>query len=232
MSFPGYHHPPEHAKFAQENAENLDQLPVMSTTVLGLDMLLHEPCVDLSLASELVLSDVGATIQVLRLVGREFESNGERPSRMVECLASLDVESWFAAISAQTYACDREHSETAALWRHSRLVAQYAELIAYSLNDISPEEAYLVGLLHEMRSFPSVLGWPNSDADGMSICSMVANEESLPPFVVAAMREVNDTYAASTWKFILSAAHRLAEFHTDANAFPPEDSDPVEIRQC
>lgn len=218
-----YSNDPEEANFATEIAGRLEEVPVMSATVLGLEMLLHDPCIDLSLASELVLSDVGATIHVLRLIGREFESAAERPSRMVECLASLDVESWFTAISAQTYACDQEHSHTAALWRHSRLVAQYAKLIAYLLNDISPEDAYLVGLLHEIGSFPALLGWRNADTGDWSSGFKVASEESLPLFVVAAMREANDAEAPSVWKFILTAAHRLADIHSDANASPTDD---------
>ena len=62
----------------------------MSATVLGLEILLHEPCIDLRMASELVLSDVGATIQILRLVGREYEFATEHPCRMGDCIASLD----------------------------------------------------------------------------------------------------------------------------------------------
>jgi hypothetical protein len=221
---------PEEAKSAQEIAERLDQVPAMSATVLGLEMLLHEPCLDLRLAAEVVLSDVGASIQVLRLIGREFEFVAERPRRMVECLASLDVKCWFAAISAQTYACDREHSKTATLWNHSRLVAQYAELVAHSFHSISPEDAYLVGLLHEVESFPTVLGWPDCGAGGRTTGFMVATEEALPPFVVAAMREVNDSDASSTWKFILTAAHGLAGIHTEDQGFLHEGKDSAECR--
>jgi HDOD domain len=193
----------DHKKFAREKADLLDDVPVMSATVLGLEILLHEPCIDLRMASELILSDVGATIQILRLVGTEYESAAEHPCRMGDCIASLDARNWFAAISARTFACDREHSATTSLWKHCRLVAQYAHLFAESLEGISPEEAYLVGLLHEIGEIPGVLGWSNGGA-------LSAIEESLPLFVLAAIRSMNDSYSSSPWKTILTAAHELA----------------------
>ncbi len=193
---------PEQKKFARKNVDLLDDVPVMSATVLGLEILLQEPCIDLRMVSELVLSDVGATIQILRLVGREYEFAAEHPSRMGDCIAGLDAGTWFDAISARTFACDREHSATTSLWNHCRLVAQYAQLVAESLEGVSPEEAYLVGLLHEMRTIPHVLGWPSA--------ALLAMEGSLPLFVLAAIRSMNDSSSSSTWKFVLTAAHELA----------------------
>jgi len=45
-----------------QETDFLDEVPVMLATVFGLDMLLQEPNIDLRMVSELVLSDVGATI--------------------------------------------------------------------------------------------------------------------------------------------------------------------------
>jgi hypothetical protein len=206
---------PQQKKFARKKVDLLDGVPVMSATVLGLEILLHEPCIDLRMASELVLSDVGATIQVLRLVGREYESATEHPCRMGDCIASLDAGAWFNAISARTFACDREHVATTSLWNHCRLVAQYAQLVAESLEGISPEEAYLVGLLHEIGSIPNVLGWPNGGLGPRESEALSAIEGSLPLFVLSAIRSMNDSHSSSTWKFILTAAHELAGARTD-----------------
>ena len=206
---------PSPRKFARKKADLLDDIPVMSATVLGLEILLHEPCIDLRMASELVLSDVGATIQVLRLVGREYELATEHPSRMEDCLASLDSITWFEAVSARTFACDREHAAITSLWNHCRLVAQYAQLVAESLDRISPEEAYLVGLLHEIGAIPKVLGWPNRGLAARGSGALLAMEGSLPLFVLSAIRSVNDSCSSSVWKFILNAAHELAGKRTD-----------------
>jgi HDOD domain len=197
--------------FELKKVDLLDDVPVMSATVLGLEILLHEPCIDLEMASELILSDVGATIQILRLVGREYEFATEHPSRMGDCIASLDSSTWFDAISARTFPCDSEHSATTSLWNHCRLVAQYARLVAESLEGVSSEEAYLVGLLHEIRTIPSVLGWPGGGVGDRGSVALAAMEGSLPLFVLAAIRCMNDAASSSTWSFILKAAHELAD---------------------
>jgi hypothetical protein len=201
---------PQQKKFAKKNLDLLDDVPVMSATVLGLEMLLHEPCIDLRLASELVLSDVGATIQILRLVGTEYEFSTEHPCRMGDCIASLDAGTWFDAISSRTFTCDEKYAAAGALWNHCRLVAQYAQLVAESLEDVSPEEAYLVGLLHEIGAIPNVLGWPDEGQGLGESTPSSAVEGSLPLFVLSALRSVNDSCCSSVWKFILTAAHELA----------------------
>jgi len=205
----------EQQKFAPKKADFLDEVPVMSATVLGLEILLQERYIDLRMASELILSDVGATIQILRLIGREYDYAAERPSRMGDCIANLDVGAWFAAISTRTFACDRAHAATTAVWRHCRLVAQYAQLVAESLDGVSPEDAYLVGLLHGIGDIPAALGWPDCSRGGTSASVLSAMEGTLPLFVLAAMRSMNDSTASSGWRFILTAAHELAGSRMD-----------------
>jgi hypothetical protein len=206
---------PEQKNFSPKNIDLLDHLPVMQTTVLALEMLLHEPCIDLRMASELVLSDLGATLHVLRLVGREYEFADEPPARMGDCLASLDADTWFKAISARTFSSGQENSAANELWSHSRVVAQYAQLVAESLDGTSPTDAYLVGLLHEIGSIPAILGWPKGEAGGTPSTSLSAIEDSLPFFVIAAIPSTHDPQPSSTWKFILSEAHELAGAGTD-----------------
>jgi HDOD domain len=182
----------------------------MSATVLGLDIILQEPYIDLRLVSDLILSDVGATIQILRLIGREYDFAADRPRRIGDCIASLDVSAWYAAISARTFPCDREHAETTALWRHCRLVAQYAQLVAESMEQFAPEDAYLVGLLHGIASIPTVMGWPAGDQAGKTAGALLEMEDALPSFVHAALQTMDELGPLSGWRFILAAAHELA----------------------
>lgn len=209
---------PEQNKFAWEKADFLDDLPVMAATVLGLEMLLYEPCVDLRKASDLVLRDVGATIQTLRLVGKECDFIWERPGRMGDCIASLDMGRWFSALSARTFACDSQHSAATAVWRHSSLIAQYAQLVAESLDLLFPEDAYLVGLLHDVGAIPTALGWPNGGVGTSDPGASFAIEGSLPLFVLSALRNVKDSNSPSPWRFILATAHELAGTRTGSDA--------------
>jgi hypothetical protein len=219
---------PDQKKFARKKVDLLDDVPVMLATVLGLEILLHEPCIDLRMASELVLSDVGATIQILRLVGREYEFATEHPYRMGDCIVSLDAGTWFDAISARTFACDRSHAATSSLWNHCRVVAQYSQLVAESLEGISPEEAYLVGLLHEVGAIPSVLGWPSEGLGSRKSAPLSAMQGSLPLFVLSAIRSMNDSCSSSTWKFILTSAHELAGVETDFDPSTMNSCDPLD----
>lgn len=205
-------------------------VPVMAATVLGLDLLLQESSIDLRLASELVLGDVGATIQVLRLVGSEYEFAGERPRKMHECLASLDVATWFGAVSRQTFGCDSQHAATNALWNHCHLVAQYSQLVASSLGGVSSEDAYLVGLLHESRAIPSVLGWESIEEGPAGESAAHSIEGSLPLFVLAALRCVKAAHPLSTWRFILSKAHELAGVESCFEVSMPDASSSSEMK--
>lgn len=208
----------EEKAYPLKKADFLDVVPVMSATVLGLDMLLQEPYIDLRMASEFVLSDVGATIKILRLIGREYGTAAERPSRMVDCIASLDVNAWFGSISARTFASDRRHSSTTTVWRHSRLVAQYSQLVAESLDGISPEDAYMVGLLHGIGEIPAALGWPYGDRGCRDQAALFEMERTLPLFVLNAMHSMSDSSSLSIWRFILKSAHELAGARTDFEA--------------
>lgn len=219
----------EQEELKQQETDIVDDVPVMLATVLGLDLLLREPCIDLRKASDLVLSDVGATLQVLRLIGREFDFAMGGPSRMGDCLASLDVHAWFGAMSARAFASDSEHEATTALWKHCRLVAQYAQLVAESLDGVCPEDAYLVGLLHEAGAIPALLGWPIGNSNTSDPDAQLAMEGSLPLFVLAAMRSVNDLCRKSTWRLILTAAHELAGARTDYDVSMLDGIDSVGI---
>jgi hypothetical protein len=199
----------------REKMDFLNDVPVMSATVLGLQMLLHDPFIDLRKVSALILSDVGATIQILRLIGREYALATERPGRMDDCIAGLDVSDWFSALSARTFACDAEHYAATALWKHSLLVAQYSQLVAESIEGISPEDAYLVGLLHEIQAIPIVFGWQSGDSGAASPSVLFAMDGAQPHFVLAAMRSVNEPSSSSPWKLILTAAHDLADDSRD-----------------
>jgi len=177
----------------------------MSATVLALEMVVRSPVIDLRMASELVLSDIGATIQILRLVERAFDCKEERPYRMSDCLASFGAETWFAAISAFGFSHGGSHTAATALWRHCHLIAQYTQLLSEWLEHVSPEDAYLVGLLHGIDAMSPALDWPQA---GQNVISSF--ESVLPSFVCKAMRSVKELGPSSDWGFLLRVAHDLA----------------------
>lgn len=194
---------------AQWRASFLDRVPAMSTTALAMEILLNEPSIDLSAAAELVLSDVGATIQILRLSGGDYCAATDRPSRMVDCLSSLDASEWLRAITRRTFVCDRAHLAEAALWKRCRTMAQYTRLAAESVDSISPEDAYLAGLLYDVSALAKLV----TDADDTSVevrTAEAAIRGVMPLFVLDALDRSEDASSSNPWGFILNVAYALA----------------------
>ena len=174
--------------------QDLPDVPVLPKTLLLMELMAQEQCVDLREISHLVLSDLGATIQILRLVGRAYGNGEGRPIRMVDCIADLGLEACVQAVSAQTLPRDSRLDAIVQLWDHSREIAQQCKFIADLMLKINPEEAYLTGLLHAIGLLPELLEWENCDSADSSLMGLrFAKGWSLPPCVVEFYREIHFT---------------------------------------
>ena len=191
---------------------DLPAVPVMPETLLFLDVETQEHSVDLRRMSQLVLGDLGATVQILRLAGREYGA-AEGPSRIEDCISDLGVRACMEAMSEQTTEHNSHHDPVVRLWAHSKEIAQYARLVADEMPDVNPEQAYLVGLLHAIESLPSVLGWGMSET-GMFDNSLtgleLARQWSFPRFVLESFDEQHPASCANRWAEIVRTAHHCA----------------------
>ena len=191
----------------------LPALPVLPETVLLLDLEAQELSFDLQRISQLVLGDLGATLQVLRLAGREYGNTQARPLRIVDCISDLGVYPCLEAVSAQTVARDSRYAAITEMWAHCREIAHYSGLIADETQGINPGEAYLVGLLHSIGSLPAVLGWDEAElgsADSAIWGLQMAKQWSLPRFVAEFFSEMHQA-GFRTWRSeIVRSAHRRA----------------------
>jgi len=73
-------------------------IPIMQETLLLLDLAVQESSVDLREISQLVLDDLGATLQILRLAGREYANSHDRPLRIEDCISALGVNACMQAV--------------------------------------------------------------------------------------------------------------------------------------
>jgi HD-like signal output (HDOD) protein len=198
---------PLHFETSRDNPD----FPVMPETLLLLDLLVQEPCVDLRQMSELVLADLGATLQILRLAGREYGTADDRPIRIADCISDLGLRACLKAVSAQTIGRHERKSEVTALWEHSREIASCSRLVAQDMLEIDPEEAYLVGLLHGIRMAPAVLGWKESTgADDAALGLKLAKRWSLPRCVMEYFSEIQLSRYTNRWSVIVQEAHMIA----------------------
>lgn len=192
-------------------AEPLPSLPIMAATRLQLELLLNDSVTDLRRVTEIILADPGATLQILRLIGEEFPDEEDRPRRIEDCIVSLSLARCYQAICAS----DGPHSGPhVAEWKHCRRLAECARELARNLEGFSPEEAYLVALLHRLGRFPQLLGWKSgtvlsNEANALGV--MLAYHWNLPQCVLSAIREQQELEVAPKWTNFLTLADQLAE---------------------
>jgi HD-like signal output (HDOD) protein len=194
-----------------EFSRDLPDIPAMTQTLLILELLIQEPCVDLREVSRVVLGDLGATLQILRLAGREHGHAEGRPTRIEDCIADIGLQACLKAVSAQTIAKDGRRTEIGEFWAHSREIAEYSKIVAEDMPGINPEEAYLAGLLHALGMLPTLLGWREAGiTDGALAGLRIAKRWSLPHPVMELFNEMHLTGYATRWSGIVQKAHLRA----------------------
>lgn len=210
---PGSHSVAEPQPWEFEYAEDLPDVPVLLETILRFELEVQEPCADLRAMSQLVLNDLGATIQILRLSGQQHSDAQDRPTRIEDCISDLGLSACIEAVSAQPVVHDSRYNAIAETWAHSREIAQYSKLVAEEMPDVNPDEAYLVGLLHAIGALPPVLGWYGSEGrtiDSARAGFQMAKRWLLPQFAMEYFGEMRLGRYATRWPEIVSKAHRTA----------------------
>ena len=185
-------------------------LPVLFSTRLRLELLLRESPVDLRAITDVVLADVGATLLILRIIGEEYVCVEDRPCRIEHCIVSLGVERCYELISSTNVSYDGWYVDE---WQFCRRIAENARELAKTLDVFSPEEAYLVGLLHRIGTFPHRLGWTMDSFTGrgdQSVGETLANDWHLPHFLASALREQDNVACRPKWNAILMLANEIA----------------------
>lgn len=194
--------------------DELPEVPALPSTVVHLEFLLQEHAIDLRAVAEVILRDLGASIQVLRISGSLQDAEAGRARKMQDYIVDLGKETLLSAIPAITYARDGRHSLIAASWEYGRLVGQTAQTIAGVLPGVDPEKAYLAGLLHDMGTIPMLLGWslPGVDVvDFDAVACWLAREWSLPWFVAAPFGREPKSPSAALWVRIVGAAREATQ---------------------
>lgn len=194
--------------------DDLPGVPVLAATLLKMELELHESSTDLRGFSEAVLGDAGATIQILRIAGSEYGSASDRPVRLEDCISALGPR---ACLNATARGClikgIRQHASVE-MWTHSRETAQYFKLLAArSSSNVSPDQAYLAGLLHCLGALPAVLDWKGcgiSD-DPARVALELAELWHLPRFVREFFSEVFMPGHSPEWSSFITIGHHPAK---------------------
>lgn len=181
-------------------------LPVLPSTLLGLELLARRPAFDLRAATRLVRDDPGAVLQVFRLLAQDSLEETNPPMRLEEVVASLSRDRLLRALAGARVS--QRTSRFGAFAEHGAAVARSAEIVAGTLG-LPAALARLVGLLHELGRAPAVLGWGAWPADAVVCCDRLARAHGLPATLRRALDEVHREARDSVWTAVIAAAHEL-----------------------
>lgn len=194
-----------------EQEEDFPDVPVMPETLLLMELMMRERSVDLGDLSQLVLGDLGAAIQIMRLAGSEESLADGRPARIEDCISGLGLEACLDTVSKQTLKRSARHPGMNAMWAHAREIAEICRNLAEEdLFSANPEEAYLVGLFHAIGSLPVVLGWDCAMylSDDPNLAGLrMAQAWSLPHCVIDYFSELRPLSNGNRWKRLIERAH-------------------------
>ena len=201
-----------------ESADNLPGLPVLPETLLALELQLQNYSVDLHAFSEVILADLGATVQILRMAGREYSTAEDRHTRIEDCICDFGPAACFEAVANSALARSMQRQSVSQIWAHARQIAQNAKHLAESIpSAISPDQAYMAGLLHAIGSLPSILGWCWNEAshDYAATALKLAERWALPGYLRDFFCEMLMPGYNPQWSEMIAEAHRLAGGESD-----------------
>jgi HD-like signal output (HDOD) protein len=180
--------------------------PAMPGALLRLKLCLSAFVIDLEEITNVIKSDVGLTVQLLRLAAREIPASPVRVLSISQIVVHAGVGS-LALLAAHTHILPDSLRNGARLrvcerfWMRCRLAALLAEGLAPHCSGVDPEEAYLAALLYHVGSLPRLLGSasPVADrADLRHISHRMAQAWQLPRVLVDVIGD--DRQACCTWE--------------------------------
>lgn len=193
----------------KETLRSLPDVPVLSETLLLMELMVRQRCVDLAQVSELILTDLGATLQVLRLAGRECSFPPNFPYRIEDCISDLGLDACLEAMSQHIVTRSTRHSALVASWAHAREISSYCGSVARQMfGDLSPEDACLVGLCHDLGTLPAALGWNFTlPTDKNRAGFKIADAWRLPSCVLQYFSSFMTPEVSNRWSELVDRAH-------------------------
>lgn len=201
--------------FCQQTQVNISSehpaVPVMPETLLLMELCAQGNSADLNEMAQVVLGDPGATIQIMREAGQEWAFGDERPRRIEDYISALGVKACIEAVSRKTVSRNMNKPGIARVWAHSIEIAKRCRLMASG--NMSPDAAYLTGLLHELGSLPTLLEWKADSAamsEPVSVGLKLADEWYLPQCVGEYFAEVAHLSETCRWRPMVQRAHEMS----------------------
>jgi hypothetical protein len=196
-------------------------VPVLPVTLAQLDLLLGKSTLDLEEISQLILTDIGATLQVFQSTYNSGASGTWRIHRISDCIVHLGKARMQRQLQTSLSAVIARHEYSVRdLWDRSRATAELSQFLAQQVSGVSPDRAYLAGLFHEVARMPAALGWSSNRielCDPFRLGCAMIKEWRLPAFLTSSLmtapEELRSTsplagIASAAWSIVNNRCHR------------------------
>lgn len=192
---------------------DIPEIPVLPETLLQVELKAQEQVVSLSEISQLVLGDLGATLQIFRRAGCECAADDYKPARIEDCISILGVRGCVDAASSHAISGDTSRDRATEFWAHAKEIAENCIRASEEINSAADSnQAYLVGLFHELGTLPAVLSWEYpiiASNDGREVGLCIAERCSLPACVLDYFDTGRGQGSVHQWSEIVRRAHEM-----------------------
>ncbi|MGA9798820.1 MAG: HDOD domain-containing protein [Terriglobales bacterium] len=173
---------------------SIPDLPILPTTLAQLDALLADDVVDLTALTNVVRSDLGLTIHLIRIT-RNADWASRAVPRITEIVVGLGIKHLKAIVRdipvLPTQPRDLRLLACVRFWMHAQLTGLITEELASYRTNVNCEDSYIAGLLCQIGKLPILLGWKIPELESSDVASLggaLARAWGFP----AALQEVID----------------------------------------
>jgi HD-like signal output (HDOD) protein len=189
------------------------RLPIFPETLLVRDLMSRVDLVDLAEISSFLRNDLGATAHIFQSAACEDDLPGSPPRRLEDCISILGIQRCFEILAGQDVLRFSQAVDATETWLHANQIASRCRQVASeTVTSKNPDDAYLVGLFHELGILPAL--WPRDFDSALArnpaqVALRLAEAWSLPEPVCEYFREQLDPDPFGGWTKIVSLAHEL-----------------------
>lgn len=135
---------------AKEVIENLPEIPSMPAVVGQALKLIDEPDTDVKQLADIISMDIAMTTQILKMVNSAYYGFPSQITSINKAMALLGFDKIRSLILSVAVKPMMMSYSGKALWNHSIRCAVGAQYIAKSLGVGNPDDAFVMGLLHDI----------------------------------------------------------------------------------
>jgi HDOD domain len=207
-------------------------IPVMPATMAQLDLLLGQAVLELDAITESILGDPGATLQLLRVTARSRDGADCSFSQVSDSVVHLGRMGLRRALPLLLPSAPAGRNRAAwQLWRRAQITAELSRLLASRSTAVSPDQARMAGLLHEVGRLPMILGWRAGGInleDSTAVRCAMEREWNIPPGETSALLpEQKPAIRPSAIGEIVAAAAKIANAVSDVQPGPLQKLDGI-----